>query len=112
LGPFLNWFASLIICDHRPSDLIGFSIPISPSLRDRLETSIDIMIFRVRKRLINAARAYHRNGELPACAARPEAYAGVRGGHFLGPKADDWLVLYRRELAAAPADRAQPRVPE
>jgi phthalate 4,5-dioxygenase oxygenase subunit len=72
----------------------------------------DIMISHVRRRLIQAAKAYIKDGTLPACQGRPAVYSGGRAGHFEAPADKDWLDAYRDKLAASPVEAAMPMVAE
>jgi len=62
----------------------------------------DIMIVRVRRLLLDAARNWKEDGKLPHSAEHPEVYSGVRGGHLVAHRDRDWLQTYAEALAAAP----------
>jgi hypothetical protein len=62
----------------------------------------DIMIVRVRRLLLDAARAWKEEGKLHYSAEHPEAYGGVRGGHLVAHRDRDWLDVYAEAYAAAP----------
>ena len=65
----------------------------------------DVAITRLRRALINAARAYAKEGTVPASAADPEAITRARGGAYFAAKGEDWLEVYRRivdETALSP----------
>ena len=62
----------------------------------------DMMIARVRRLMLRAARGLAEAGTLPPGAADPLCLAGVRGGHFLAPMATDWLTAYAEQCAVAP----------
>ena len=57
--------------------------------KERLGTS-DVMVIRVRRRLIEAARAFAERGITPPGVDSPEIY-GVRSGGVLLPKEANWL---------------------
>jgi phthalate 4,5-dioxygenase len=57
--------------------------------RERLGTS-DVMVIRVRRRLIEAARALQERGLTPPGVDRPEVYR-VRSGGVVLPEGADWL---------------------
>jgi hypothetical protein len=57
--------------------------------KERLGTS-DVMVIRVRRRLIEAARALTERGVTPPGVDSPEVY-GVRSGGVFLPKDADWL---------------------
>ena len=63
--------------------------PIYQRQNERLGTS-DVMIIRVRRRLIEAARALAENGTVPPGVDNPEVYRVRSGGVFL-PKGVDWV---------------------
>ncbi|NQU72630.1 MAG: (2Fe-2S)-binding protein, partial [Rhodospirillales bacterium] len=69
----------------------------------------DLMITQTRRRLLNAARAYRENGELPPNARDPDVYLGARGGDFTVPDGADWLECYeaRRKSLLDPTGRLQ-----
>ena len=56
---------------------------------ERLGTS-DVMVIRVRRRLMDAARALTERGVTPPCVDRPDLYSVRSGGAFL-PEGQDWL---------------------
>jgi phthalate 4,5-dioxygenase len=62
----------------------------------------DIMIVRVRRLLLDAARAWKEEKKLHFSAEHPEIYSGVRGGQLVAHKDEQWLEAYKRQLAAAP----------
>jgi phthalate 4,5-dioxygenase oxygenase subunit len=62
----------------------------------------DIMIVRVRRLLLDAARAWKDEGRLHFSAEHPDIYGGVRGGHLVAHRDRDWLETYSKALAAAP----------
>jgi len=57
--------------------------------RERLGTS-DVMVIRVRRRLMEAARALDERGVTPPGVDRPDVYRVRSGGAFL-PEGADWL---------------------
>jgi phthalate 4,5-dioxygenase len=66
--------------------------------KERLATS-DAMVIRVRRRLIEAARALAEKGEVPYSAEHPEVYRQRSGGIIL-PEGADWVEA-TRELRKA-----------
>ena len=62
----------------------------------------DIMVTRVRRLLLEAARAWKEERKLPHSAEHAESYAGVRGGQMLAHHSADWLEAYAATLASAP----------
>ena len=63
--------------------------PIYDRTREHLGTS-DVMVIRVRRRLMEAARALAERGVTPPGVDRPEVYRVRSGGAFL-PEEIDWL---------------------
>ena len=63
--------------------------PIYDRQRERLGTS-DVMVIRVRRRLMDAARALAERGMTPPGVDRPDLYR-VRSGGAILPKEADWL---------------------
>ncbi len=63
--------------------------PIYDRTREHLGTS-DVMVIRVRRRLMEAARALAERGLTPPGVDRPEVYRVRSGGAFL-PEGTDWL---------------------
>ena len=63
--------------------------PIYDRSRERLGTS-DVMVIRVRRRLLEAARALAERGVTPPGVDSPEVYRVRSGGAFL-PKDANWL---------------------
>ena len=51
----------------------------------------DVAIIRVRRRLLDAARAFERDGTLPSAVDHPETYRHRAGGVLL-PKGADWVA--------------------
>jgi phthalate 4,5-dioxygenase len=63
----------------------------------------DIMIARVRRLLLKAARGIAADGTLPPGAADPLCLTGIRGGHFVAKKELDWLdALAQQRTEASP----------
>ena len=62
----------------------------------------DIMIVRVRRLMLEAARAWKDESKLHFSAEHPEIYEGVRGGHLVAHRDSDWLEIYKNALAEAP----------
>ena len=69
----------------------------------------DLMITQTRRCLLNAARAYRQNGELPANARDPDIYLQARGGDFTVPDSENWIESYksRRKSFLDPTGRLQ-----
>ena len=63
--------------------------PIYDRRTERLGTS-DVMVIRVRRRLLDAARALSERGVTPPGVDRPDLYGVRSGGAFL-PEGQDWL---------------------
>jgi phenylpropionate dioxygenase-like ring-hydroxylating dioxygenase large terminal subunit len=61
----------------------------------------DMMIARVRRLLLGAARGAAK-GTMPPGAADPLCLDGVRGGHFVAAKDRDWLAALADQRAATP----------
>lgn len=71
--------------------------------RERLGTS-DVIVIRVRRRLIEAARALEERGLTPPGVDTPEVY-GVRSGGVFLPEGADWIEAtrdLRRAFVAQP----------
>jgi phthalate 4,5-dioxygenase len=62
----------------------------------------DIMIARVRRLLLRAARGM-AEGKVPPGAADPLCLTSVRGGHFVAKEGIAWLQALAEQRAAAPA---------
>lgn len=62
----------------------------------------DMMIARVRRLLLRAARGLAADGALPPGAANPLSLEGVRGGHFVAAKETEWLKALANQRAATP----------
>jgi phenylpropionate dioxygenase-like ring-hydroxylating dioxygenase large terminal subunit len=60
----------------------------------------DQMITATRKRLLNAAKAYQKDGSLPASAADPALYREQRGGFFVASDDRKWPEVYDQEMAS------------
>ena len=60
----------------------------------------DHMIAETRKFLVRAARAYQKDGSLPASAAEPSLTARERGGNYVEPEGADWMKFYRARVAS------------
>ncbi len=67
---------------------------------ERLAPS-DIMVTRVRRELLNAARALERDGAAPPAAGASDRFREPRGGYFTARSGDDWMDTYREYLARA-----------
>lgn len=78
--------------------------PIMPREREHLGTT-DMMVIRVRQRLLDAARAVAEGANPPALDT-PEIYAARTGGVYI-PEDADWLD-YIEPLTKAFVDRGQP----
>jgi phthalate 4,5-dioxygenase len=61
----------------------------------------DEMITKTRRRLLRAARDLKKDGDRPPGADNPDAYFGARGGYYVASAAEDWLDIYRDNVAAA-----------
>jgi phenylpropionate dioxygenase-like ring-hydroxylating dioxygenase large terminal subunit len=72
--------------------------------RERLGTS-DVMVIRVRRRLIEAVRAFAERGLTPPGIDRPDVYR-VRSGGAILPEGADWLES-TRELRQAFVDHPE-----
>jgi phenylpropionate dioxygenase-like ring-hydroxylating dioxygenase large terminal subunit len=64
----------------------------------------DIMIARVRRLLLRAARGM-AEGKVPPGAVDPLCLEGVRGGHFVAAKSVEWLDALAQQRTAAPAPK-------
>jgi phthalate 4,5-dioxygenase len=62
----------------------------------------DIMIARVRRLLLRAARGHAADGTMPPGADDPSCLEGVRGGHFVAADGIDWLDALAKQREAAP----------
>jgi phenylpropionate dioxygenase-like ring-hydroxylating dioxygenase large terminal subunit len=78
--------ASIFLQDQAITESMG---PIYRRQNEHLGTS-DSMIIRVRRRLINAAKALRDNGTVPPGAETPEVYR-QRSGWVILPRGADWL---------------------
>ncbi|MBV9121466.1 MAG: hypothetical protein JOZ39_12220, partial [Chloroflexi bacterium] len=63
--------------------------PVFDRSREHLGTS-DVMVIRVRRRLLDAARAFTATGQTPPGVDQPELYGARAGGVYL-PEGADWL---------------------
>ena len=64
----------------------------------------DLMITRIRRRLINAAVALERDGTPPPGSDNPEAFAEVRSGNYVvNDKGREWVDTYREQMLRARA---------
>jgi phthalate 4,5-dioxygenase len=61
----------------------------------------DRMIILTRRRLIDAARAWHDGGTVPPLVDDPETAGAARSGEFTAPEGQDWLDAYGEALARA-----------
>lgn len=61
----------------------------------------DRMIMITRKRLIEAAEKYAKDGVVPSTVDNPDICRGARGGAFVAPTQLDWLDAYREKLQTA-----------
>ncbi|NQV57385.1 MAG: (2Fe-2S)-binding protein, partial [Rhodospirillales bacterium] len=80
--------------------------PIVDRTNEHLAPS-DIMITRVRRTLVRAAKAYVEGGALPPCAADPALFDGARGGFFVEKDNVTWLDAYQGQIEAAPLRRTK-----
>jgi hypothetical protein len=58
------------------------------------------MIAETPKFLVRAARAYQKDGSLPASAAEPSLTAREHGGNYVEPEGADWMKFYRARVAS------------
>ena len=72
-------------------------MPLEASGWEHLAPS-DQMITTTRKRLLNAARAYQKDGTLPASAANPVLFRDQRGGFFLASEDRKWPEVYDQQM--------------
>ncbi len=72
----------------------------------------DVMITRVRRRLVRAAQEYEKDGTLPQAAENAELFANVRGGHFVDKENVEWLDAYQKQVEAAPLSHYMPKAAE
>lgn len=75
--------------------------PIYDRSQEHLAVS-DVMVIRVRRRLLQAVRAYQERGTVPPGVDRPESYR-VRSGGVLLPEGADWIAA-TEELRRAPVE--------
>ena len=61
----------------------------------------DRMITRTRRRLLQAARAWRKDGAVPPGVDDPSLYLQARSGFFLSEESLDWREAYARQFAAA-----------
>jgi phenylpropionate dioxygenase-like ring-hydroxylating dioxygenase large terminal subunit len=61
----------------------------------------DRMITVTRRRLINAARAHHKDGAVPPTLDEPELARAARGGSFIAREEVDWRDAYAQEMRKA-----------
>ena len=61
----------------------------------------DIMIARTRRRLLRAARAFAKDGEVPPSVDEPEIYTAVRSGDFVTDAKIAWREAYDMHMRAA-----------
>ena len=67
----------------------------------------DRMITRTRRRLLRAARAFKKDGEVPPGVDDPDIYFEVRSGDFLADEKVDWRDAYEAQVRAAVRPLAQ-----
>lgn len=60
----------------------------------------DNMISQTRRRLVRAARAFQKDGNMPPGAKTPDIFGGIRGGSFVAPKEQNFDQAYQERLAA------------
>jgi phthalate 4,5-dioxygenase len=85
-GASYTGLGSVIIEDQAITESMG---PIFDRTREHLGSS-DVMVIRVRRRLLAAARALAENGTTPPAVDAPEAYRQRSGGIVL-PADADWM---------------------
>jgi phthalate 4,5-dioxygenase oxygenase subunit len=61
----------------------------------------DVAIGRFRRALLRNVRGFVA-GQRPPAADTPEAYAHVRGGHYVSPETGDWLAMHQAKVANTP----------
>jgi phthalate 4,5-dioxygenase len=61
----------------------------------------DVAIGRFRRGLLRNLRSFVE-GKRPPAADTPEAYAHVRGGHYVSPESGDWLAMHADKVANTP----------
>jgi phenylpropionate dioxygenase-like ring-hydroxylating dioxygenase large terminal subunit len=62
----------------------------------------DVLVARMRRRLLDAANAFAANGTSPPGLDAPEAYADVWSGYAVAPAETDWLEVYARTVRETP----------
>jgi hypothetical protein len=67
----------------------------------------DLMIARTRRRLLRAARAFNKDGAVPAGVDDPDIYFAVRSGDFLADAKIAWRDAYEAQMRAAVRPLAQ-----
>jgi len=67
----------------------------------------DIMIARTRRRLLRAARAFHKDGAAPPGVDDSDIYTAVRSGDFLADEKIAWRDAYEAQLRGAARPLAQ-----
>jgi phenylpropionate dioxygenase-like ring-hydroxylating dioxygenase large terminal subunit len=72
-------------------------------------TVSDLMIARVRQRLLRAAKALAESGAVPPGVDDPETYLGARSGDFVASASLDWRQAYAEEIrkSVSPTGRLQ-----
>ena len=88
----------IVVQDHAINEGMG---PIVDRTFEQLAPS-DMMINRVRRMLIKAARAHAKDGTAPASASDPHVYYGIRSGQYVAPADMNWLDAYAKIIAANP----------
>jgi phthalate 4,5-dioxygenase len=74
--------------------------PIVDRTREHLAPS-DRMIALTRRRLIEAAKAFRAEGQLPQTVDRPELTRSARGGSIVAPADQNWLDVYGQAIRTA-----------
>ena len=74
--------------------------PITDHLHEHLGPS-DTMIMRTRRRLLQVARAFAKDGTMPPGVDDPERMYPVRSGDFVSEAGLEWRDAYDRQMQAA-----------
>jgi phenylpropionate dioxygenase-like ring-hydroxylating dioxygenase large terminal subunit len=74
--------------------------PITDHLHEHLGPS-DTMIMRTRRRLLQVARAFAKDGAMPPGVDDPERMYPVRSGDFVSEAGLEWRDAYDRQMQAA-----------
>ena len=88
----------IVVQDHAINEGMG---PIVDRTFEQLAPS-DMMINRVRRMLIKAARIHAKDGTAPVSASDPHVYHGIRSGQYVAPAELNWLDAYAKIIADNP----------